>query len=153
MTTMKIIYEIKDVNSFLSQLTQIAQKYNTVVKEYDEEPGYFIFIKNKIKIYEVSKDNKKLTYVWGATDEDVSFLTSFWGPPIKKIELKMTPLQFASELVEIPQVDRITKEEIIEILEISDRDFIQYSRYIKMASRKKDIPKEVQNANKILEKF
>ena len=148
---MKILYEIKDANQFLNQLAKVAQKYGTRVQEYDEGPGHFIFIKTKIKIYEVLKENRTYAYVWGATEEDISFLNSFWGEPLKKIELQMTPLEFASELLEIPQIEKITIKDIIQMLEISERELNQYIRFIKRASRKTDIPEEVKKANKILE--
>ncbi len=148
---MKVIYEIKNTSEFLNQLNIIAQRYKTNVSEYDEEPGHFIFVKTEIKIYERLKDNKTYAYVWGATDEDIIFLNSFWGEPKEIIELKMSPLEFASELLEIPQDEKISKEEIIQTLGISERDFNQYSRFIKMASRKADIPEDVRKANTILE--
>ena len=150
---MKIIYEIKDANQFLNQLATVAQKYGTRVREYDEPPGHFIFIKTKIKIYEVLKKNRTYAYVWGATEEDISFLNSFWGEPIQIIELKMTPLEFASELLEIPQIEKISIEDIIQTLEISEKELNQYIRFMKRASRKTDISEDVKKANKILERL
>ncbi len=149
-TDMKVIYEIKNTSEFLNQLNLIAQKYGAQVSKQDEGPGHFIFIKSRLKIAEKRKDNKQYAYVWGATDEDLSFLESFWGEPDQVIVLKMTPLEFASELIEIPQAETLTVEEILQIMNITDRDFKQYSRYIKMASRKSDISEDVKRANTIL---
>jgi len=148
---MKIIYEIKNASEFLNQLEVIAQKYGTRVMQHDEGPGYFIFVKSKIKISEKMRDNKKFVYVWGATNEDLSYLNSFWGEPQEIVEQKMSPLEFATELVELPQNQQISKEEIIQTFGISERDLNQYARFIKMASRKPDIAEEVKKANMILE--
>ncbi len=150
---MKIIYEIKNTSEFPHQFGTIAQKYGTEVLEHDEGPGLFIFVKSKIKISEKIRDNKKYVYVWGATTDDLVYLNSFWGEPYQVIELKMSPLDFASELIELPQIHQITKEDIIQTFGISERDFNQYSRFIKMASRKSDIQEEVKLANTILERL
>lgn len=150
-TDMKVIYEIINTSEFLNQLKMIAQKYGAHVSKQDEGSGHFIFIKSRLKIAEKLRDNKQYAYVWGATDEDLSFLESFWGKPHQVIELKMTPLEFAAELIEIPQAEKLTVEEILKIMDITDRDFKQYSRYIKMASRKSDISEDVKRANTILE--
>lgn len=150
---MKVIYEIKNTSEFLNQLNLIAQKYGAHVSKQDEGPGHFIFIKSRLKIAGKLRDNKQFAYVWGATEEDLSFLNSFWGEPNQVIELKMTPLEFASELIEIPQAEALTVEEIIQIMKITERDFKQYTRYIKMASRKSDISEDVKRANTILEQL
>ena len=150
---MKIIYEIKNENEFLNQLHKIALEYSTQVLEFDDGSGHFIFVKSKIKISEKTKDNRKFAYVWGATEKDISYLNSVWGQPFQKIELKMTPIEFASELMEIPKVESLTKEEIVQIMEISDKDFNQYKRFIKMALRKSDINEDVKKASAILEQF
>ncbi len=150
---MKIIYEIKNASDFLNQLEVIAQKYGTRVLEHDEGPGHFIFVKSEIKISEKIKDNKKFVYVWGATNEDLTYLNSFWGEPQEIVDQKMSPLEFAIELLELPQNQQITKEEIIQTFGISERDLGQYTRFIKMASRKPDIAEEVKKANMILERL
>ena len=148
---MKIIYEIKNASEFLNQLEVIAQKYGTRVLEHDEGPGHFIFVKSEIKISEKIRDNKKFVYVWGATNEDLTYLNSFWGEPQEIVDQKMSPLEFATELLELPQNQQITKEEVIQTFGISERDLNQYTRFIKMASRKPDIAEEVKKANMILE--
>ena len=150
---MKIIYEIKNASEFLNQLEVIAQKYGTRVLEHDEGPGHFIFVKSEIKISEKIRDNKKFVYVWGATNEDLTYLNSFWGEPQEIVDQKMSPLEFATELLELPQNQQITKEEIIQTFGISERDLGQYTRFIKMASRKPDIAEEVKKANMILERL
>lgn len=150
---MKIIYEIKNASDFLNQLEVIAQKYGARVLEHDEGPGHFIFVKSEIKISEKIKDNKKFVYVWGATNEDLTYLNSFWGEPQEIVDQKMSPLEFATELLELPQNQQITKEEVIQTFGISERDLNQYTRFIKMASRKPDIAEEVKKANMILERL
>jgi hypothetical protein len=150
---MKIIYEIKNSDEFLSQLNTIAQKYSTNVREHDEGPGHFVFVKSKIKISEKIRGNKKFAYVWGATDEDISYLNSFWGEPHQIIELKMTPLEFASELLDLPQTVEITKEDIIQSLGITSKDFDNYSRTIKRISGKPSSSEDLKNAGAILERL
>ena len=148
---MKVIFEPKDKEKLPHDLSKIAKKYNTNVKKHDTGEGHFIFVKSKIKISEKFKDNSHYIHVWGATDEDISFLKQFWGEPIRIIEQKMSPLEFATELIEIPQIETLSVEEIIQTMRISERDFRQYSRFIQMASRKSDILEDVKKAYTILE--
>ena len=150
---MKVVFEADNKEEILENFQKIAEKYGTTVKQQDIGEGHFIFVKSKIKIVEKVREFKHQIIVWGAKDEDVNYLQQFWGEPIKKIIQKMSPLIFAKELVRIPNVKDLTVEDITGILEISERDYQQYIRYIKVAASNAAAPPEVVKANNLLEKI
>jgi hypothetical protein len=150
---MKVIFEAENKEDILEHFQKIAEKYGTTVKQQDTGEGQFIFVKSKIKIVEKVRDFKHRIIVWGAKDEDVNYLQQFWGEPIKKIVQKMSPMVFAKELVKIPNVKDLTIEDITAILEISESEYQQYSRYINVAASNASAPAEVVKANNLLEKI
>lgn len=150
---MKVIFEPENKQEISNQLEKIAEYYQTSVLEQDIGEGKFVFVKSKIKIVEKFKDQKTLIHVWGAKDEDIVYLKQFFGEPVQKIVEKMTPLAFASEMIEIPNADKLTKEDIMSLLDVTDRDLRQYSRMLRSAARRSSASEDIVNAYKILEKI
>ncbi|MCG3221408.1 MAG: hypothetical protein H7641_08505 [Candidatus Heimdallarchaeota archaeon] len=148
---MKVVFEPENKEAIFDQLQEIAEKYGTTVKQQDTGKGHFIFVKSKLKIVEKVREYRHRIQVWGAKDEDVNYLKQFWGEPIKKIVQKMTPLVFAKEIVKIPNVKELTIEDITAIMEISESDYQQYCRYIKVAASNASAPEEVVKADNLLE--
>ncbi len=150
---MKVVFEPENKQKISNQLEKIAEYYQTSVLEQDIGEGKFVFVKSNIKIVEKFRDQKTLIYVWGAKDEDIIYLKQFFGEPVQKIVEKMTPLAFASELNEIPNADKLTKEDIISLLDVTDRDLRQYSRMLRSAARKSSASADIVNAYEILKKM
>lgn len=150
---MKVVFESNNKETIYEEFQKIAEKYGTTVKQQDTGVGHFIFVKSRLKIVEKVREYKHRIHVWGAKDEDVNYLQQFWGEPIKKIVQKMSPMLFAKELVKIPNVTELTIEDITVLMEISESDYQQYSRYIDVAASNASAPAEVVKANKLLEKI
>ena len=150
---MKIIFEPENKLEISNQLEKIAEHYQASVLEQDVGEGKFVFIKSKIKIVEKFRDQKTLIYVWGAKDEDINYLIQFFGEPVQKLVEKMTPLVFASEIIEIPNADKLTKEDIMVLLDVTDRDLRQYSRMLRSAARRSSASEDIIEAYKLLEKI
>ncbi|MCG3216249.1 MAG: hypothetical protein KAS63_06000 [Candidatus Heimdallarchaeota archaeon] len=150
---MKVIFEPTDKQEILSQLQKIAEHYGTAVKQQDTGEGHFIFVKSRFKIAEKFKEQKHLIYAWGVDNNDINFLKQFWGEPIKTIIEKMTPLEFASELILIPNIFELTKEDVLILLGISEREIKQYFRFLKASATRPSAPLDVAKAFKILEKI
>jgi len=150
---MKVVFKLTDITALDNQLEQIANHYNSSVKLQDTGQGKFIFVRSRIKIVEKSKNNEKYIHVWGAKQEDINYLSQHWGEPIKVLKMKMSPLEFASEIAELPNANDLTKEDIMTLLEVTERDLGKYSRFIKMASRRPSASDDVKKANNILEKI
>ncbi|MCK4896510.1 MAG: hypothetical protein KAS47_06850 [Candidatus Heimdallarchaeota archaeon] len=150
---MKVIFEPEKKQEISNHLETIAEHYQTSVLEQDIGEGKFVFVKSKIKIVEKFKDQKTLIYVWGAKDEDIIYLKKFFGEPVQKIIEKMTPLAFASEIIEIPNTDNLTKEDIMSLLDVTDRDLRQYSRMLRSAARRSSASIDIVKAYELLEKI
>ncbi len=149
---MKIIFDPENKQEISNHLEKIAEYYQTSVLEQDIGEGKFVFVKSKIKIVEKFIEQKTLIYVWGAKDEDIIFLKQFFGEPVQKIVEKMTPLAFASEIIEIPNSDNLTKEDIMALLDVTDRDLRQYSRMLRSAARRSSASIDIVKAYELLEK-
>ncbi|MHA2357771.1 MAG: hypothetical protein ACXABK_03250 [Candidatus Heimdallarchaeaceae archaeon] len=150
---MKVIFKLLDFVALDSQLEQIANHYNSSVKLQDIGHGKFIFVKSRIKIVEKTKNNEKFIHVWGAKQEDIVYLSQFWGEPLKVLELKMSPIEFASELADLPNADELNREDIMTLFGVTERDIVKYSRTLRMASRRPSATEDVKKANNILEKL
>ncbi|MHA1591582.1 MAG: hypothetical protein ACTSUP_03835 [Candidatus Heimdallarchaeaceae archaeon] len=150
---MKVIFEPEKKQEISNHLEKIAEHYQTSVLEQDIGEGKFVFVKSNIKIVEKFKDQKTLIYVWGAKDEDIIYLKQFFGEPVQKIIEKMTPLTFASEIIEIPNTDNLTKEDIMSLLDVTDRDLRQYSRMLRSAVRRSSASIDIVKAYELLEKI
>ena len=147
---MKAIFGPIDDQKTLNKLQEIAEHYNTKVIQHDTGEGYFIFVKDKITITEKVRDNKLYMFVWGAKEEDISFLGRFWGDPRDLEVEKMSPMVFAAEVVDIPNIESLSKEDIISSLEISEKDYNQYIKHLKRVVKRPNTPPKVVKAISIL---
>ena len=150
---MKVIFEPVDNQQLLSQLEQIARKYNTQVKKHDIGEGHIIFVKSRIKITEKIRNNIYSIHVWGATEEDITYLKQFWGDPAQELREGLTPAQFADELADIPLVENLSKTELMQTLGITDREYDQLERFIQRMVRRPNVSPEMKKASEILDKI
>ena len=150
---MKVIFEPEKKSEILAHFEQIAEHYQTTVLKQDSGEGNTVFVKAQIKIVEKQKGENTLIYVWGAKEEDVSYLKQYFGEPIQRITEKMTPLKFAAEIIEIPNSDNLTKEDVMSLLEVTDRDLRQYSRMLGSAARRSSPSLDVVKAYDLLKKI
>ncbi|MHA1396748.1 MAG: hypothetical protein ACTSSG_01950 [Candidatus Heimdallarchaeaceae archaeon] len=148
---MKVIFQPEDIERIYDDLKKIAAKYGTIVQQQEEGENHFLFIQSRIKIAEKGKNKEKLIHVWGAKEEDIIYLQQFWGEPLKKITQKPTPQDFAKELSRIPDVQKLSKKELLTLMEISERDLEQYYRFLKRFSTKPNSSDQIKRAATILE--
>ena len=147
---MKVIFVPKDKNLLLEQFEDVANHYQTKAVPHDKEEGHFVFVKSRIMITELIRNNEVQIHVSGANDEDLSFLSSVWGEPISVIKEKRSPMDFAKEIAEIPNIDRLDKQDIIVLLDITEADYGQYIRYLERVARRPNTAEEVVKAIEIL---
>lgn len=147
---MKIIFVPKDKKLLLGQFEEVANYYQTEVKPHDKGEGHFIFVKSRIMIAELIRNNEVQIHVSGATDVDLSFLTNVWGEPFSVIKEKRSPMEFAKDVAEIPNVDQMDKLDIIALLDITEADYNQHIRYLERVARRPNTPDEVGTALQIL---
>ncbi len=150
---MKVIFEPVDNQQLFSQLEQIAQRYNTQVRKHDIGEGHIIFVKSRIKITEKIRNNKHSIHVWGATEEDITFLKRFWGDPVQVLKEGLTPAQFADELADIPFAENLSKTDLLKTLDITDREYNQLERFIQRMVRRSNVSPEMKKASEILDKI
>jgi len=149
---MKATFYLKEGSNVLEQLEQIAQKYGTVVKLEDDGVGHFLIVKPKFQIAERFENGKFTINVWGATPEHIEYLKSIWGKPARLEEQRLTPQEFAQKLTNIPSVMEKTKEEIMGIMEVDERQYTQYQRLIKNQLRRPNPAELYVKAAEILKK-
>ena len=149
---MKIIFKPIDKQLILNQLQEVASKYNTEVKLHETGGGHFIFVKSRIKISEKIRDNVHAIHVWGANQDDLNFLREIWGEPFQVITERLTPLEFIAELSEIPNIEKMTIEEIIQTLDITENEYGQFERYIQRSVKRPNASPEMKKASELLKK-
>ena len=81
------------------------------------------------------------------------YLKSILGEPTRTEKQRLSPIEFVQELIGIPNINNLTKEEIMEIMELDDRKFIQYQRLIANQLRRPDPQNEFTKASEIMNKF
>ncbi|UJG44803.1 MAG: hypothetical protein K9W46_06365 [Candidatus Heimdallarchaeum endolithica] len=152
---MKAIFEIenKSEKQVFSDLEEISKKHKTSVKKEDTGKGYFILTNSKLQIVESVKGNQIIIQVWGASNEDIQELTNYWGQPKKLINEKPSPNDLAEEISRIPNITKMNKSDLLELLEISEKDFVRYKRLIDRLAQRKNASEELKKANEILKKF
>ena len=123
---MKIIFKPIEKQQILNQLHNVATRYDAEVKQHDTGDGHFIFVKSRIKISEKIRDNGHSIHVWGANEEDLNFLKQIWGEPFLVFKDKLTPIEFAIELSEIPSIENLSSSEIIQTLDITEKEYQQF---------------------------
>ena len=139
---MKAVFLISKDNYSSDQLEKIAEKYGTTVHLDDDDISRFILVKPKLQIKERQEEGQYSFKVWGATQEDIDFLKGIWGEPTRTEAQRLTPIEFAQELISIPGIKNKSKEEIMDIMELDDRKYLQYQRLIKNQLRRPN-PAEV----------
>ncbi len=149
---MKVIFEPVDKQQILSQFQEIAPKYNAQVRQHDTGDGHIIFVKSRIKISEKVRNNVYSIHVWGANNEDLNFLKQFWGEPSKVMEEKLTPIEFANEIADIPATETLTKKEIMETIKITEEEYDQFVRFIQRTARRPNASHEMKKAFELLKK-
>ncbi|MHA1197903.1 MAG: hypothetical protein ACTSQF_00905 [Candidatus Heimdallarchaeaceae archaeon] len=149
---MKIIFKPVDKQQLLNQLQQIALKYNTQVRQHDTGDGHFIFVKSRIKISEKVRDSVYSIHVWGANDEDLSYLKQFWGEPSQVLKDRLTPIEFANELADFPSSEILSKSEIIQTLDMTEKEYDQFERLIQRTARRPNASNEIKRASELLKK-
>ena len=82
---MKLIFVPKDKNILLGQFEEIANHYQTRVMPHDKGEGHFVFVRSKIMITELIRNNEVQIHVSGANDEDLNFLSGILGDPISVV--------------------------------------------------------------------
>ncbi|MHA1211598.1 MAG: hypothetical protein ACTSSH_03965 [Candidatus Heimdallarchaeota archaeon] len=149
---MKALFLIgKDVD-IKAKLEEVAQKYNSTVTLDDDSVSHYILVKPKLQLKQRIEDEKYTINVWGASEDDIKYLTTIFGEPTEAVAERMTALEFATEVVGIPGIAEKSIEEIIEILELDERKYKQYIRVLNFAIRKTDAPEVVHKALGLLEK-
>ncbi len=149
---MKAVFFINTENYSPDQLDKIAEKYGTTVHFGDDGVSRFILVKPKLQIKEQKEGDKYSFNVWGATQEDINFFKSILGEPARTAEQRSSPLEFAQELTAIPGIMEKSKAEIIEIMELDDRQYLQYQRLIKNQLRRPNPAEVFVKASEILQK-
>ncbi len=140
---MKAIFEPIDNQKILNQLEEIAKYYQTEVIQHDTDESHFIFVRSRIKITEEKRNNETRIFVSGANESDIVYLKQFWGKPIEIVTEKMTPMDFVKEVVNISNIENLKKEELINLLEINEKEFDQYLRYMKRIAKRANAPSNV----------
>ncbi|MBY9000867.1 MAG: hypothetical protein KGD64_08145, partial [Candidatus Heimdallarchaeota archaeon] len=114
---MKVVFVPNDKSILSNQLEEIADYYQTKAVPHDTGEGHFIFVKSRIMITEIIREDKVQIYATGVNDDDLIFLSKFWGEPISIIKEKLTPLEFAVEIADIPNIEQFDKLDIINLLD------------------------------------
>ncbi|NHJ04337.1 MAG: hypothetical protein EAX90_05910 [Candidatus Heimdallarchaeota archaeon] len=135
-----------------SQLEEIAQKYATEVKLLDDGKSKMINPPIKLRILQRFDENNITIKVRGATEEDISFLGNFWGSPKSITEESRSALEFANEVLKIPDVTAKSKEEIIELMDIDEADFDNYMKQMERGASRGRGPEAILKAYEILNK-
>lgn len=150
---MKATFFVNSNIDILQQLEEIATKYNASVKLADDGESHYILIKPKFQIKKNLEGDQFKISVWGGSEEDISYLTSLWGTPQTTAIERLPPVEFAVELVTIPEIDIKSKEEIMDIMEVDEKGLMQYTRLFKALSRRPDASSDIRKSLEILEKL
>ncbi|NHJ88107.1 MAG: hypothetical protein FK734_21760 [Asgard group archaeon] len=133
-------------------LEKIAENFGVSVRFDDDGIGRFILVQPKLQIKERKSDDGYYFNVWGASQENIDFFKTILGEPFRTEEQRLTPLEFAQELTSIPGIMEKSKEEIMELMEVDDRQFTQYQRLIQNQLRRPEPEALFIQAAEILEK-
>ena len=147
---MKAIFVISKEIDIMEQLESIANKYNSVVHLDDDEISHYILIKPRLKVMQRVEPEHYTLEIFGAKEEDINYFKHLWGEPQTILEEKLTPQEFAFELINIPAINEKSKEEILTHLNIDERTFMQYSRFLERFKGRSDASNEIQKAIEIV---
>lgn len=150
---MKAEFNIPEDQNIIELLEQIAVKFGTSVKKEDEGEGHYIFIRGKINLHmEPIKSNFIIT-TYGTKQEDVDLFTSILGEPSSVKQEPPTLIKFAQQLINIPDVNSLNKQELMTLFELEDKIFLNYQRMLKFSARRSDAKPAIKKALEIMEKF
>ena len=119
-----------------------------------EEDGEsrFILVQPKLQIKERKEEDKYSFNVWGATPDDIEFFKGIWGEPARTEAQRLSPVEFAQELIGIPGIMNKSKEEIMDLMELDERKYTQYQRLIQNQLRRPNAAEVFVKAAEILNK-
>lgn len=149
---MKATFHIPKDNEIKQQLQTIAEKYNTTVHLDDDDISHFILVEPKLQIKQRVREDKYIINVWGATQDDIDYFKEFWGEPVRTEKQRLSPLEFAQELVAIPNIHQKSKQEIMELMELDERFYNRYQKLIDNQLRRSEPDKVFIKASEILKK-
>lgn len=150
---MKATFFVNSDIDIFQHLEEIAKRYNAAVKLADDGQTHYIIVRPKFQIKKKLEGNQYKIDVWGGTEEDISYLTSLLGVPQTTAIERLPPIDFAKELVSIPEIDTKSKEEIIDTLDVDEKGLMQYARLFKALSRRPDASNDITKSLEILEKL
>ena len=147
---MKLIFRPDDRQKFLTQLQTIADHYKTIVRKHDTAESYFVFVRSKVMATEVESNGTFYVHVSISSEEDLVFFKQVLGEPISIKEKKLTVMEFASEIVSIPNIGELSRKDILESLEINEKEYNGFMRYIQRLARRPNAPPEVKKTEQLL---
>jgi len=149
---MKAEYELSKESNVESLLVKIAENFGTTVKTLEDDITKVIAVPSRIRIIQRVDETKYVLRVRGASDEDISFLTSILGDPVKISHEKLSLNDFVKKVMSIPEVETKSKEEIIDILDLEDEKFQQYYKQLERFGKRGRGPQATLDAYTILSK-
>lgn len=149
---MKATYILPLTENIVKILEKIAENYKTDVKKEDMNDGYFILAKPKLQIASAVETSNYIIHVWGASEEDINYLTTMFDNPIRTSSEKLSTLEFAQELLILPNIDSLSKDEIIDFMQLSEQDYDQYKKLLRLSVMRQSPHDAVEQIYKILEK-
>jgi len=147
---MKATFFISPDSYSPDQLKKIADKYGVTVQLEEDGVSRFILVRPKLQIKERKEEDKYSFNVWGATPDDIKFFKGIWGEPARTEAQRLSPVEFAQELISIPGILNKSKEEIMDLMELDDRKYNQYQRLIQNQLRRPNPVEVFVKAAKIL---
>lgn len=149
---MRLLFKIPKEKDIIKQLTDIAEHYGSKVNKEDIGKGHFILVQPKLQITHQPNDNYEIIKVWGASEQDFDYLKEIFGEPEEILKEKPSPKEFAEELVRYSNnVQKPTKKQIIEIFDLTERDYKQYHHTLRLLSRRSSTEENIKLALEILE--
>ncbi len=149
---MKATFILPLTENIVKILEKIAENYKTDVKKEDMKDGYFILAKPKLQIASAVETSNYIIHVWGASEEDINYLTTMFDNPIRTSSEKLSTLEFAQELLILPNIDSLSKDEIIDFMQLSEQDYDQYKKLLRLSVMRQSPHHAVEQVHKILEK-
>lgn len=149
---MKATYILPISENIVKILEKIAENYKTDVKKEDMNDGYFILAEPKLQIASAVETSNYIIHVWGASEEDINYLTTMFGNPIRTSSEKLSTLEFAQELLILPNIESLSKDEIIDFMQLSEQDYDQYKKLLRLSVMRQSPHDAVERISKILEK-
>ena len=149
---MKAEYELSKNSDVESLLIKIAENFGTTVKTLEDDVTKVISVPSRIRIIQRVDEAKFVLRVRGASDEDIGFLTSILGDPLKVSQEKLSLNDFVKEVMSIPDVKTKSKDEVIDILDLDDEEFQGYYKQLERFGKRGRGPQPILDAYEILSK-